>query len=181
MTSPEFPCASDALPRRDCSTVWDQYACAALIGEMASISLHDQPHLWRPKQAEHAAEMADALMAERHKRARPRVVCLCGSMRFFEEFRRQEYACELAGQIALLPAFSPNVAVHAHGGNVDITPAQKIACDELHRRKIDLADEVLVLNVGGYVGESTRGEIEYARAHGKPLRWLETPADQSNE
>jgi hypothetical protein len=52
------------------SEVWVRFACAALVGEMASISLHDQPHLWRPKQAEHSAEMADAMMAEYRKRWR---------------------------------------------------------------------------------------------------------------
>ena len=45
--------------------------------------------------------------------------------------------------------------------------------DELHKRKIDLADEILVLNVGGYIGESTRSEIEYAKAHNKTIRYLE--------
>jgi hypothetical protein len=49
----------------------------------------------------------------------------------------------------------------------------KIQLDELHKRKIDLADRVLVLNVGGYIGESTRSEIAYADAHGKPIDWLE--------
>jgi hypothetical protein len=47
------------------------------------------------------------------------------------------------------------------------------ALDELHKRKIDLADEVLILNVGGYIGDSTRSELEYARAKGKVIRWLE--------
>ncbi len=45
--------------------------------------------------------------------------------------------------------------------------------DELHKRKIDLADEVLVLNVGGYIGESTRSEIDYARSLNMPIRYLE--------
>ncbi|KQU69606.1 hypothetical protein ASC58_05375 [Phycicoccus sp. Root101] len=49
------------------------------------------------------------------------------------------------------------------------TPEQKAVLDALHRRKIDLADRVLVVNPGGYVGESTRGEIDYARAAGKPV------------
>ena len=49
----------------------------------------------------------------------------------------------------------------------------KARLDELHLRKIDLADEVMVLNVGGYIGDSTRREIEYANAHGKPVRYLE--------
>jgi len=52
------------------------------------------------------------------------------------------------------------------------TPEQKIALDELHKRKIDLADEVLVLNVNGYIGSSTRSEIEYAKQHNKPVRYL---------
>jgi cell division protein FtsB len=65
------------------------------------------------------------------------------------------------------------------GEDIGCTPAQKLALDELHKRKIDLADEVLVLNVGGYVGESTRSEIAYAKRTGKPVRWLETLAEAS--
>jgi hypothetical protein len=60
-----------------------------------------------------------------------------------------------------------------HGGQLHCTDEQKIQLDELHKRKIDLADEVLVLNVGGYIGSSTRSEIEYAIAHNKPIRYLE--------
>lgn len=56
-----------------------------------------------------------------------------------------------------------------------ITPDQKEALDELHKRKIDLCDEVLVLNVGGYVGDSTRSEVEYAESIKKTVRWLEIP------
>lgn len=48
--------------------------------------------------------------------------------------------------------------------------------DELHLRKIDLADEVLILNVGSYIGESTRREIDYAKRNGKPLRFIEEEA-----
>ncbi len=50
---------------------------------------------------------------------------------------------------------------------------QKIGLDELHKRKIDLADEVLVLNIGGYIGDSTRSEIEYAGSLGMPIRYQE--------
>jgi hypothetical protein len=56
---------------------------------------------------------------------------------------------------------------------VDIDPELKVRLDELHKRKIDLADEVLILNVGGYLGESTRSELAYARYLGKPVRFLE--------
>lgn len=80
------------------------------------------------------------------------------------------WAETLAGKIVL----SVGVCKHAeaHGGEA---LGQDVAdmLDELHKRKIDLADEVLVLNVDGYVGPSTRSEVEYSIAHNKPLRWLE--------
>ena len=52
----------------------------------------------------------------------------------------------------------------------------KVGLDVLHRQKITLADEILVLNVGGYVGDSTRSEVEFARGLGKGIRWLEAVA-----
>lgn len=45
--------------------------------------------------------------------------------------------------------------------------------DDMHRRKIDLADYIYVINVGGYIGESTRVEIEYAEMHDKEVKCLE--------
>lgn len=66
-----------------------------------------------------------------------------------------------------------------HGGEW-IGESVKEMLDELHKRKIDLSDEILVLNVGGYIGDSTRGEIEYAEKTGKPVRYLEpTPKARS--
>lgn len=64
-------------------------------------------------------------------------------------------------------------AEHGHGEGVGHNSAEKVALDELHKRKIDLADEVFVLNVGGYIGESTQSEINYALAHNKPVGYLE--------
>jgi hypothetical protein len=64
-------------------------------------------------------------------------------------------------------------AKHGHGEGVGHDSAEKVALDELHKRKIDLADRVYVLNVGGYIGDSTRGEVAYAMHHGKPVDWLE--------
>ena len=99
---------------------------------------------------------------------KPKVICLCGSGRFKDAFEQAEFNETLAGRIVLTigcntkdVARSAELAIH------------KPALDALHLRKIDLADEVFVLNVGGYIGESTRSEIEYARAHGKPIRFLE--------
>lgn len=63
------------------------------------------------------------------------------------------------------------------GEDIGCTPSQKVALDELHKRKIDMADEVIVLNVDGYIGKSTSGEIEYAELNSKPIRWLEPPND----
>ena len=105
---------------------------------------------------------------------RPRIVCVCGSTRFHTAFRRAEYDLEQRGVIALSVGVDPSSTVH--GGTVGITPEQKRAIDELHFRKIDLANEVLVLNVGGYIGESTRNEIAYAERTGKPVRYLEPVA-----
>jgi len=78
----------------------------------------------------------------------------------------------LEGKIVL----SVGVCKHAeHHGGEALGPVTAAMLDELHKRKIDLADEVLILNVGGYIGKSTRSELEYAIAHGKPVRYLETP------
>jgi hypothetical protein len=110
--------------------------------------------------------------------SRPTIVCLCGSTRFYETFQRANYEETMAGRIVLTVGFYPHSQEQAHHESVGCTSAQKEALDELHKRKIDLADEVLVLNVGGYIGDSTRGEIEHARKTGKPIRWLE-PADDS--
>lgn len=109
------------------------------------------------------------------------IVCLCGSTRFYETFQRANYEETMAGRIVLSVGFyrpSPESEAERtryehHGENIGCTPEQKIALDELHKDKIDLADEVLILNVGGYVGDSTRSEISHAKMRGKIIRWLE--------
>ena len=103
----------------------------------------------------------------------PKVVCLCGSTRFYDAFQRANYEETMRGHIVLSVGFYPHSQTRAHGEEVGCTEEQKHALDGLHLRKIDLADEILVLNVGGYVGESTAREIVYAEEHGKPVRFLE--------
>jgi hypothetical protein len=103
----------------------------------------------------------------------PPVVCLCGSTRFVEEFNRQRKALTERGEIVLSIEVVTTQAREHDPQHCD--PALKARLDELHKRKIDLADYVLVLNVGGYIGESTRSEIAYATACGKPVRYLEAP------
>jgi hypothetical protein len=108
--------------------------------------------------------------------ARPPVVCLCGSTRFYDQFQQASYDLTMRGEIVLSVGFYPHAkARHGHGEGVGHDSAAKTALDELHKRKIDLADYVLVLNVGGYIGESTRSEIAYAAARGKPVRYLDAP------
>lgn len=104
---------------------------------------------------------------------RPIIVCLCGSTRFYETFQRANYEQTMLGKIVLSVGFYPHSQTQAHGEEVGCTPEQKQALDALHLRKIDLADEVLILNVGGYIGESTRNELRYARELGKPVRFWE--------
>ena len=93
---------------------------------------------------------------------RPEIVCLCGSMRFVEEFRAAQRELGLAGVIVLAPVES--------GLSGDALSEERTALlGALHLRKIDLADRVVVINPGGYVGESTQREIAHARAAGKPV------------
>lgn len=95
---------------------------------------------------------------------RPEIVCICGSTRFADDMLAANRDLTLAGAIVL----APGVFVHGEAAG-RITDDQKAALDALHLRKIDLADRVLVINTGGYIGESTSREIAYARATGKPI------------
>lgn len=107
------------------------------------------------------------------KQLMPRIVCLCGSSRFYKEYQEAEYRETMAGKIYLSIGFYPHSVPEMHGEGVGHDSAEKVALDELHKRKIDLADEVLVLNVGGYIGDSTKSEVAYALETGKLVRWLE--------
>jgi hypothetical protein len=104
---------------------------------------------------------------------RPKIVCLCGSTRFFREFTEANCRETLGGKIVLSVGCFIHAVSEAYGFELALTAEQKLALDELHLCKIEIADEVLVLNVRGYVGESTRQEVRHAYAVGKPVRWLE--------
>lgn len=106
----------------------------------------------------------------------PTVVCLCGSTRFWREFQRAGLEETMAGRIVLSIGAASGTG-DEHFGNLPREEYDRIKAmlDELHLRKIDLADEVLILNVGGYVGESTDRELAYARAQNKRVRFLEQP------
>ena len=102
----------------------------------------------------------------------PIIVCLCGSTRFSETFHEANLRETLAGKIVLSIGcdFKSDSDLEIAG---QLTEEDKKRLDELHLRKIDLADEVLILNVGGYIGVSTAREAAYAKLHGKRIRWLE--------
>ena len=104
-----------------------------------------------------------------------KVVTLCGSTRFKNEFMEAQKRLTLEGNIVI------SVGLFGHAGDKEVWEGMdedtltqtKIMLDDMHKRKIDMADEIFVINVGGYIGESTRSEIAYAMEHGKVVRYLE--------
>ncbi len=104
---------------------------------------------------------------------KPKIVCLCGSGRFKKEFEDAEFNETLAGNIVL------TIGCNTHDvARTEELKHHKPMLDELHLRKIDLADEVFIINRDGYIGKSTRNEIDYAESILKPIRYLE---EQSHE
>ena len=97
-----------------------------------------------------------------------KVITLCGSTRFKDQFMEAQKRLTLEGNIVI------SVGLFGHSGDEEVwKPGTKEMLDDMHRAKIDMADEIFVINVGGYIGSSTRSEIEYATAHGKAVRYLE--------
>ena len=97
-----------------------------------------------------------------------KIITLCGSTRFREEFTEAQKRLSLQGHIVI------SVGLFGHSGDEEVwTEGIKEMLDDMHLRKIDLADEIFVVNPGGYIGESTRREIEYARSTNKPVSFLE--------
>ena len=95
-----------------------------------------------------------------------RVITLCGSTRFKEDFERVNKELTLAGNIVI------SVGCFGHAGDV-FTDEQKVMLDDIHKRKIDMADAIYVINKDGYIGESTRSEIQYAARLGKHIIFME--------
>ncbi|MDQ0955863.1 hypothetical protein QFZ24_009872 [Streptomyces phaeochromogenes] len=109
--------------------------------------------------------------------SRPPIVVLCGSTKFWEQFTEAAVYETVAGRIVLAPGCNLKEP-HPLWSDPARADRLKRVLDDLHLRKIDLADEVLVVNPGGYIGASTRREIDYARSIGKPVRYThpEEPA-----
>lgn len=99
-----------------------------------------------------------------------KVVTLCGSTRFKDQFIEAQKRLTLKGNIVI------SVGLFGHSGDDEVwTEGTKEMLDDMHKRKIDMADEIFVINVGGYIGSSSRSEIEYAKRTGKTVRYLEEP------
>ena len=99
-----------------------------------------------------------------------KVITLCGSTRFKDAFLEAQKRLTLAGNIVI------SVGLFGHSGDSEVwAPGTKEMLDDMHQRKIDMADEIFVINVGGYIGSSTRSEIAYAERTGKRVSYLETP------
>ena len=104
-----------------------------------------------------------------------KVITLCGSTRFKDEFLKVQKDLTLKGNIVI------SVGLFGHSGDSEVwenmdegtLTKTKEMLDDMHKRKIDMADEIFVINVNGYIGESTKSEIEYAKSLGKGVNYLE--------
>ena len=97
-----------------------------------------------------------------------KIITLCGSTKFKEEFIEEQKRLTLEGNIVI------SVGLFGHSGDDEVWSEKiKPMLDDMHKRKIDLADEIFVINVGGYIGSSTRSEIEYAIKTNKSITYLQ--------
>ena len=97
-----------------------------------------------------------------------KVITLCGSTKFKEQYLEARKRLTLEGNIVI------SVGLFGHRGDAEVwTEGTKAMLDDMHLRKIDMADEIFIINVGGYIGESTRREIEYALSRGKKIKYLD--------
>ena len=96
------------------------------------------------------------------------IITLCGSIKFKDEFIRVQEKLTLEGNIVFSPNFFNNIKKE------DIDLETKKMLDKMHRQKIDMSDEIYVINPEGYIGESTKSEIEYAKSKRKKISYLES-------
>ncbi|MDQ0305750.1 hypothetical protein J2S46_000306 [Kitasatospora herbaricolor] len=116
----------------------------------------------------------DQLAEAKRQLGFPRIVVICGSTRFMAEMAEADVRETKAGRIVVKPGCDLK-SPHAMWSDPVEAEALKFRLDELHRSKILLADEVLV--VGDYIGDSTRAEIAYARSLGRPVRFTHPEVD----
>lgn len=186
--------ASERLPEKGKLVLWDWYEEPPFWGDYTPINGFKCVTLYESSGEEEIMEIDDKIdqlewleettptnesFDAGNKKApidvealKPKVVCLCGSTRFMDAFQAANLKLTCEGIIVL------SVGCNTKSDrdllfSGELTEELKIRLDELHKRKIDLSDEVFILNVGGYIGESTRNELEYALLIGKPVTYLE--------
>lgn len=94
------------------------------------------------------------------------VITLCGSTKFKDQFMEVQKKLTLEGNIVI------SVGLFGHSGDNEVwSEGVKEMLDDMHKRKIDMADEIFVIDVDGYIGSSTKSEIDYAYRHGKNIRY----------
>ena len=97
-----------------------------------------------------------------------KVITLCGSTKFKDDVLREQKRLSLEGNIVI------SVGLFGHSGDDEVwSDGVKEMLDDMHKRKIDMADEIFVINKGGYVGASTKAEIEYAHSTNKKVVYME--------
>ena len=96
------------------------------------------------------------------------IITLCGSIKFKDEFMKVQEKLTLDGNIVFTPNFFNNIKKE------EIDDKTKKMLDDMHKQKIDISDEIYVINKGEYIGESTKAEIEYAKTKGKKICYLES-------
>ena len=106
-------------------------------------------------------------MLANDKKNKFKVITLCGSTKFKEEFLDAQKKLTLEGNIVI------SVGLFGHAGDSEaLSENTKTMLDDIHKSKIDMADEIFVINVDGYIGESTKSEIVYAKTTGKKVNYL---------
>ena len=98
----------------------------------------------------------------KNKKRIPTIVCLCGSMKFKDAYKMVEETETLVGKIVLT----------SHVNKTNLTYIEQIKLDELHKRKIDLCDEIFILDINEYIGDSTMDELKYAQRKRKYIRFF---------
>lgn len=103
------------------------------------------------------------------------IITICGSTRFKDEMLQVAEQLTLQGHIILMPN------VFHHSDDFELSTEDKIKLDNLHKQKIDMSDGIFVVNVNGYIGESTFSEIDWAQRHNKTIWFLEEPPQEKEE
>lgn len=97
-----------------------------------------------------------------------KVITLCGSTRFKDDFLKEQKRLTLEGNVVI------SVGLFGHSeDNEVLNEGTKKMLDDMHKRKIDMADEIFVINKNGYIGSSTKSEIEYAIKTNKKVNYME--------